>query len=207
MSYLSIDGLEIGKNVCLSSAGTLWRAEFIGITGSGTERRATFKSWRADGIEYVWDAYRYQGRWVCGSSADRLSVIADDVRVTNEYSNETLTLSDGYDVSDGVRYDAYRGNDEIVGCIRRDRPLDQSPARYVAFNEYGDEIGSSRTLTGAAAILNMSDDETVCEKHGIVKITDGHNVSGFTGATIYILDLACGCQNIDDSGDTLENVR
>ncbi len=49
--------------------------------------------------------------------------------------------------------------------------------------------------------------EEVCVKHGLQMVLDAGAGQGFTGATIYFATLACGCQLIDDSGDSLEAVR
>lgn len=46
-------------------------AVFEGITDTGDDRRATFS--QDGGIE--WDAYRYQGRWAYGSSAESLRLV------------------------------------------------------------------------------------------------------------------------------------
>lgn len=56
--------------------------------------------------------------------------------------------------------------------------------------------------------VNDGDDNKVwCEKHlDWIEIVDGRTVPGFAGS-IDIYDLACGCQDADLSGDTLEVVR
>lgn len=46
-----------------------------------------------------------------------------------------------------------------------------------------------------------------CEKHGTTYVVDAGDNPGFTGATIYWQRLACGCDQVDASGDTLEAVR
>lgn len=45
---------------------------FQGITGTGEDQRATFLD---ENGENPWEAYRYEGRWSYGSSAERLSVV------------------------------------------------------------------------------------------------------------------------------------
>lgn len=52
------------------------RVVFLGIEGSGDDRRAKFMQTGPDGKPFTWDAYRYGGRWAYGSSADRLRVDA-----------------------------------------------------------------------------------------------------------------------------------
>jgi len=55
-------------------------AVFVGVTGEGNDRRATFRSLDQrtyeDRVEYEWDAYRYNGRWAYGSSAETLRLLA-----------------------------------------------------------------------------------------------------------------------------------
>ena len=48
---------------------------FLGIDGEGDERKARFLSRNHDGKVYEWAAYRMDGRWAYGSSADRIKVI------------------------------------------------------------------------------------------------------------------------------------
>jgi hypothetical protein len=55
-------------------------AVFVALTGEGNDRRATFGSpdQRVPGedrVWYQWDAYRYKGRWVYGSSAETLRLV------------------------------------------------------------------------------------------------------------------------------------
>jgi hypothetical protein len=46
-------------------------AKLLKLEGEGDDARATFKD--EDGME--WEAYRYNGRWAYGSSANRLQVL------------------------------------------------------------------------------------------------------------------------------------
>lgn len=81
-----IDSLEPGAKVRLKFCGSGWNAEhdedavFVGVTGEGNDRRATFRSLDQrtyeDRVEYEWDAYRYNGRWAYGSSAETLRLLA-----------------------------------------------------------------------------------------------------------------------------------
>lgn len=51
-------------------------AVFVGLSEDG--ETATFRSAsdnKSDDDTYDWDAYRFQGRWCYGSSAQRLSVV------------------------------------------------------------------------------------------------------------------------------------
>lgn len=55
-------------------------AVFVKLEGSGDDRRATFASLdqRVPGeerVEYEWDAYRFNGRWAYGSSAETLRLV------------------------------------------------------------------------------------------------------------------------------------
>lgn len=69
-----IDSLKAGDKVRLEFCGsrTLGNSAytddciFEGITGSGDDRRAIFGDW---------EAYRYNGGWAYGSSAERLRVL------------------------------------------------------------------------------------------------------------------------------------
>lgn len=55
------------------------RAFFSGIKGSGDSRRALFTSRRCGlpvaKTTYDWEAYRYNGYWALGSSADRMRIL------------------------------------------------------------------------------------------------------------------------------------
>lgn len=79
-----IDSLKAGDKVVLEFTGSMGNEGhvetmiFKGITGEGTQRRATF----ADVYDSTsdWEAYRYNGYWAYGTSADRLrllEVVAD----------------------------------------------------------------------------------------------------------------------------------
>lgn len=75
-----IDSLQPAQVVVLkftTSRGefTTEYADFVGITGTGEKRRATFRSDDGRGKLFTWEAYRFQGRWAYGSSADRLSLV------------------------------------------------------------------------------------------------------------------------------------
>ena len=50
-------------------------AVFKGVTGEGDERRATFESMDGSRV-YEWDAYRFNGHWAYGSSAETLRLVA-----------------------------------------------------------------------------------------------------------------------------------
>lgn len=51
-------------------------AIFLGIEGTGNDRKAKFVS-RAgsSGSTYNWSAYRFNGRWSYGSSADYMKIL------------------------------------------------------------------------------------------------------------------------------------
>jgi hypothetical protein len=77
---LRIDNLTPGTTVTLrfngpkSLGNAPWEEEFLflGIEGSGDDRHARFTS---DDLSGAWEAYRYNGHWAYGSSAERLSLI------------------------------------------------------------------------------------------------------------------------------------
>lgn len=75
---MQIAKLTPGAKVVLDFAGKYTEeAEFVRLTGEGEDRTATFRSKsHRDGSEYDWDAYRVNNRWVFGSSAQRLSLVA-----------------------------------------------------------------------------------------------------------------------------------
>jgi hypothetical protein len=76
---MRIDNLAVGSEITLrfhGSNGNQTHEEtfiFRGISGEGDERRATFQY--SGNVDDVWEAYRYNGRWAYGSSADRLSIV------------------------------------------------------------------------------------------------------------------------------------
>ena len=37
-----------------------------------------------------------------------------------------------------------------------------------------------------------------CEKHGWTEALDVHQTPGFCAGSVYVTDLACGCQIVDD---------
>lgn len=75
-----IDKLEPGQRVRLLFTGSFngrpyeENAIFLGISGEGDDREATFQQ-DHDGQPFKWDAYRYDGGWAYGSSAERLRLL------------------------------------------------------------------------------------------------------------------------------------
>lgn len=70
-----IDSMAPGCAYELTFAnGDVEHVLFIGITGAGPYREAWFVSLDVAGEPYKWAAYRHAGRWVYGSSAERVSV-------------------------------------------------------------------------------------------------------------------------------------
>lgn len=80
-----IDALQPGTAILLDfcsgtqSYGRVEPALFVGVEGKGDDRRATFVQVSTSGpmgpqgqLSYEWQAYRYEGRWAVGSSADVL---------------------------------------------------------------------------------------------------------------------------------------
>lgn len=72
---MRIDSLVPGTEVTLDFGHYTETAKFLSLRGGGVERTASFKSTDTDGREYEWEAYRYQGHWVYGTSADRLRLV------------------------------------------------------------------------------------------------------------------------------------
>ncbi len=72
-----IDTLTVGTKVRLDFGGDYEEeATFMGITGTGDDRRATFESVDEDRHDvYTWQAYRYNRRWAFGTSAQTLSLV------------------------------------------------------------------------------------------------------------------------------------
>ncbi len=83
---MRIDNLTIGDIVTLRfhpGAGTLTDKEpydesavFLGMEGTGDDRQAWFAQGMSNKKLYKWSAYRHGGKWVFGSSAERLSLIS-----------------------------------------------------------------------------------------------------------------------------------
>jgi hypothetical protein len=78
---IRIDTLNPGDTVLLDfgkDAGPDEEAVFMRIIGEGDNRRAEFVSMDTSGPApslYVWQAYRYNGRWAYGTSADPLRLV------------------------------------------------------------------------------------------------------------------------------------
>lgn len=64
--------LTPGEDVTLRTATGDEPARFLRHTDEGT---AVFLQHRRDGTPYEWEAYRYNGRWSYGTSAQRLSLV------------------------------------------------------------------------------------------------------------------------------------
>jgi hypothetical protein len=78
-----IDTLKQGVTVTLffdSTYGNQKREEdavFLGIEGDGDDRHAKFLTLKENGDpDYDWEAYRFEGHWAYGSSAERLVLVA-----------------------------------------------------------------------------------------------------------------------------------
>jgi hypothetical protein len=75
---LRIDKLTPGTSVVLDMGYEAENSVFLGIEGSGDKREARFLSVDKDGKTYEWRAYRYNGHWAYGTSADYLRL--DQIR-------------------------------------------------------------------------------------------------------------------------------
>jgi len=68
------------------------------------------------------------------------------------------------------------------------------------YHDNGEEI---LTCPDCGETRNEDQGEYHCAEHGDTEIINQLTVSGFTGAPIYLTDLACGCQVVDASADDL----
>lgn len=69
--------IKPGQKLTLAYRANIWQSTFLGFSlpsdsDSKDDTLAKFRD--ADGME--WEAYKHNGRWVCGSSADRLILSA-----------------------------------------------------------------------------------------------------------------------------------
>jgi hypothetical protein len=71
----------------------------------------------------------------------------------------------------------------------------------------GDVLICERCSDRFALAVEALDEYECPNDHGKVTLVDVQTARGFTGATIYISTLSCGCQDVDDSGDNIEAVR
>ena len=74
-----IDSLKSLSAVVLDFNGKFTEpAVFLGIEGEGDDRRAKFAqpTEHTESGYYTWDAYRYNGKWAYGTSAERLSLVS-----------------------------------------------------------------------------------------------------------------------------------
>ncbi len=70
----SISHLKVGQRVRVGYRSWIPDEDdvFVGFSGEGEDRRATFRN--EDGS--TWDAYRFNNRWCVGSSADGAKLYA-----------------------------------------------------------------------------------------------------------------------------------
>ena len=77
---MRIDQLTPGTKVTLGFTYGEEPAQFVGITGTGEARRAMFISHfdtPLDGaLSMRWEAYRFEGHWAYGTSAEPLRLLA-----------------------------------------------------------------------------------------------------------------------------------
>lgn len=74
---MRIDSLTPGSFVTLRFNGATDHTEqatFVRVKGEKQDRRAVFYSVGRNG-GYEWEAYRFNGGWAYGSSAERLSLV------------------------------------------------------------------------------------------------------------------------------------
>lgn len=75
MATWQLDKMTVGKILTLDFGNHIDDAVFIGITGEGDHRKAHLVSATKGGALMPWEAYRFNGRWAFGSSAERVSII------------------------------------------------------------------------------------------------------------------------------------
>lgn len=71
--------LRFGGSRELGNPPYFEQVQFLRIEGSGEDRRAVFRSRTSRGAaveSFDWEAYRFEGRWVYGTSAEPLRVVA-----------------------------------------------------------------------------------------------------------------------------------
>lgn len=74
---MRIDSLKPGSTVLMDFNGKDETAIFVGIDGEGDERHAKFmQAFKEGDALYSWDAYRYNGRWAFGTSAEPLRLLS-----------------------------------------------------------------------------------------------------------------------------------
>lgn len=72
-----IDSLKPNTPVLLKFTHGTEEATFLALVGEGDSRRARFiQCSETPGELFEWEAYRYQGHWTYGTSAERLSLVA-----------------------------------------------------------------------------------------------------------------------------------
>lgn len=73
-----IDNLTPGSFVELEIDGDFENALFVGVRGKGDERRAAFvqMAYPPPPHTFEWEAYRFNGHWAYGSSAELLRLSA-----------------------------------------------------------------------------------------------------------------------------------
>lgn len=91
---MRIDDLTGGEQVLLGFKDDVSEpAMFVRHEGEGEDREAVFsQQHEVTGEDFEWKAYRYQGRWAYGTSADRLRL----VRVLAGPNGPTVDVTDVY---------------------------------------------------------------------------------------------------------------
>lgn len=105
---MRIDQLTPGDIVtlgfCLQARNTMTSprmdeetAMFVGHIGYGVDRRAEFAQLDGQGKVYNWEAYRYNGGWAFGSSANRLrllGLVAPGPSIPEDYPVKSLKFGE-----------------------------------------------------------------------------------------------------------------
>lgn len=76
MSHLRFDKITPGSIIEVAIGGTEETVFFLGVTGTKDDREANFTQRAPQGDLYDWSAYRFNGRWVYGSSADPIKPVS-----------------------------------------------------------------------------------------------------------------------------------
>lgn len=105
-----IDNLTTGSPVLLrlftgSHIESEEPATFLRVEGEGEARVAWFQTHLNDGSHYAWPAYRFQGRWAYGSSADRLQLwkvlgVEESATMPDKPAERTPTRRTPFDIAD-----------------------------------------------------------------------------------------------------------
>lgn len=90
--------LQPGQQVLLGFKGSDEVAWFVAMEGEGESRRIKFLQNGPDGKPFDWEAYRYEGHWAYGTSADRLvlrQVLTMSAATEAAYRDDPVLAAEG----------------------------------------------------------------------------------------------------------------